>query len=371
MVLALNLSLVETTGRANLRLMTISRAVDLWLGELERRNHSERTIATYRRFLDKLADSYPHIDVDELTATQLRRFLDEQAKLRIGGRKAAATIAQNVTIVNGFYDWLTREGVVTRNPTRRNGDRILSRPRQTAPEENDAVVTVSGTEVRRLLEVANLGTWGERLAVNLLAYLGPRRRALATARLADYDQEERTITFREKGGQTIAKPVPDRLAYLLDAAVAAGVYATDDDYLIPGRAVQRRPGDRDDKIIWHLVREVAKRAGVKTHVHALRAAFAVHYLETHPGQIESLQKLMGHRRLETTLVYLRRLRRREAMETVRDLDWSPALSGESMESFAFTEKEGFEPSFDPLSLLERARREHEPVVPAESTEEVA
>lgn len=33
---------------------------------------------------------------------------------------------------------------------------------------------------------------------------------------------------------------------------------------------------------------------------------------------------MGHSRIETTLVYLRRLDRKQAMETVRDLDWSEA-----------------------------------------------
>ena len=69
------------------------------------------------------------------------------------------------------------------------------------------------------------------------------------------------------------------------------------------------------------MRRVAARAGVTAHVHAIRAAFAVRFLESHPGDLEALQPLMGHSRLETTAVYLRRLNRVQAMERVRDLTW--------------------------------------------------
>ena len=105
-------------------------------------------------------------------------------------------------------------------------------------------------------------------------------------------QLARTLRFKEKGGKTIIKPVADPLADVLDAAIWAGVYgdrdhslevelasgiglaqegegagmssgketgaksgsyslpasrrsvseADDDPYLIPGNAVQRRPG---------------------------------------------------------------------------------------------------------------------------------
>lgn len=108
------------------RLMTISHATDLWLGDLGGRNHSERTLDTYRRLLDKLAEGREHVDVDDLTATQIRRFLDAHSRKPDGSRKAPATVAQNVSIVCGFFDWLTKEGHVARNPTRRNGDRILN-----------------------------------------------------------------------------------------------------------------------------------------------------------------------------------------------------------------------------------------------------
>jgi hypothetical protein len=59
---------------------------------------------------------------------------------------------------------------------------------------------------------------------------------------------------------------------------------------------------------------VADRVGVRATVHALRRAFAVAFLTSHPGAIESLQALMNHSRINTTQVYLRALNRSKAME---------------------------------------------------------
>jgi hypothetical protein len=89
-------------------------------------------------------------------------------------------------------------------------------------------------------------------------------------------------------------------------------------------------------------------------VRGSEASFAVlraaRNLETHLGQVEDLKQLTGHRRLETTLVHLRRRRRRRSMETVRDLDWDnsgiPQNAPKLLESLPLTEKEGFEPSME-------------------------
>ena len=50
---------------------------------------------------------------------------------------------------------------------------------------------------------------------------------------------------------------------------------------------QRREGDRDDRIIWRTVKNLGARAGVEVHPHALRPAFALRFLESHPGEVEA------------------------------------------------------------------------------------
>ena len=75
-----------------------------------------------------------------------------------------------------------------------------------------------------------------------------------------------------------------------------------EDYLIPNRrpgAVRR--GERSDKIIYSTVKTVAARAGVKAHVHSLRAAFAVRFDEVNPDNVIGLREMMGHARIIETL----------------------------------------------------------------------
>jgi integrase len=103
------------------------------------------------------------------------------------------------------------------------------------------------------------------------------------------------------------RPIPDQLAAILRAALEHDDVSTGpDDYVIPNRRPSTVQGpERSAKVVWETVRRVAERAGIQAHAHAIRAAFAVHYLETHPGDLEALQALMGHTRSDTTQVYLR------------------------------------------------------------------
>ena len=193
-------------------------------------------------------------------------------------------------------------------------------------------------------------TWTEKLTLGVLAYMGPRRQACARLRVSYYDQAAQRLRFHEKGSKVIWKPVPHQLAQLIDAAIAAGVYDAEDNYLIPSVASPRRSGERDDRIIWRTVCKVATRAGVRAHTHSLRAAFAVYYLETNPGEVESLKELLGHRSILTTQVYLRRLDRSAAMERVRSLDWAE-IAGKPFDALLEAEKEGFEPSMEAFTPI--------------------
>lgn len=297
-------------------MLTTSRAVDLYLGDLTRRSRSEsgRTADSYRRVLYKFIDGLrPDEDVTALTPDDCRRFLDRYNKRKPG------TQATNYAILNSFLEWLYRQQRIKRNPL----DHV-PRPRRIPAEDLD-VTTVSTADVARLLAVAQGDT--ERLAVAIPAYMGPRRHATAMLRLTDYDQPRGRIRFREKGGKTIWKPVPAELAVMIDAAIATGAIPEPDGYLVPPEGKLTRQGDRDDRVIWRVVKRVAGRAGIEAHVHALRAAFAVFYLEQGLGPITSLQDLMGHASIRTTQDYLRRMDKEAGMESVRGLSWGGVPTG--------------------------------------------
>ena len=70
---------------------------------------------------------------------------------------------------------------------------------------------------------------------------------------------------------------------LLRAAIDAGAIGSSlESYVVPMIRKQRRQGVRDSRILLYTVKRLAERAGVDAaHVHAVRAAFAVQFLETH------------------------------------------------------------------------------------------
>jgi integrase/recombinase XerD len=299
------------------------------MGEMARRGRSRATRTAYRRILETFADRYPKAAVHELAPEDCRRFLDQWKDA------APSTMAQRVSILAGFFAWLYQEGIIEENPMAR-----VKRPPQRRPEDVE-VVSVSVDEVERIFAACD--DWQELLCISTAAYLGPRRSAIAAVRRKDADLQAGTVRFREKGGKVVVKPVPDEYLAILRAAEANGVWASPEDYLVPNRRpASVRRSERSDKVVWETVKRVARRAGVTSHVHALRAAFAVRYLETHPGDVEALKALLGHERLETTQVYLRRLDRSRAMDRVRDLSWGSVFPPSSEEAHT-----GFEPVLPP------------------------
>jgi site-specific recombinase XerD len=74
-------------------------------------------------------------------------------------------------------------------------------------------------------------------------------------------------------------------------------------WLFTGSRDPRRPMDK--KTAYYLVRQAARRAGIKRPVspHTLRHTYATHQVEA-GVHLRKLQLLMGHARLSTTLLYV-------------------------------------------------------------------
>jgi integrase len=245
---------------------------------------------------------------DQLDLSDYERFLDRWTE------SSPSTLASGVSLVRSFSRFLRDRGWASEDVAQ-----PLQRPRRKRYEDLE-VTTVTAEDVARLL--ASCADWQEMLCISTAVYLGARRAALARVRRGDVDLARGTIRFLEKGSKVAVKPLPDEYLAILLAAEADGLWSSPNDYLIPNRrAASVRRVERSDKVVWETVKRVAARAGVRAHVHALRAAFAVQFDEAHPDQVIALRELMGHTRIETTLVYLRRKNKAKAMESVRDLSW--------------------------------------------------
>ncbi len=315
----------------------LNYAIDAYMDALARLQRSKETRRTYLRVLFQLSDFVGDVDCDEITPEMCRRFLDRWVDA------SPSTLALHVSILVGFFEFLIDQTVLADSPMR-----TIRRPARKRPEDLD-VVTIASSDVERMF-AACVAT-DELVCIAFLAYTGVRRTALANLRRRDLDLDQGYVRFREKGRKVIVKPIPDELLAMLRELDADGEWVGPEEYVVRNRRPTRESGVRSSKVIYRIVTDVAKRARVRSHVHALRAAFAVRYLESPEGKLEGLKELLGHSRVETTMVYLRRLDKQRAMESVRGLSWSSALP-----SSPGMPPTGFEPVLPASPVPEPLRR---------------
>lgn len=141
----------------------------------------------------------------------------------------------------------------------------------------------------------------DRLIVQVFAYTGIRRAELRSLRPADIDTaSERLLVRRGKGGKQRVVFVPRALAQLIAAFAQqhAGAFVF----------LGRHGGPMSLRNINYILTRIGAEAGVRTPnpryvavgPHLLRHSFARNWKRS-GGSIESLQKLLGHASVKTTL----------------------------------------------------------------------
>jgi site-specific recombinase XerD len=80
----------------------------------------------------------------------------------------------------------------------------------------------------------------------------------------------------------------------------------------------------DQSYVRHLLPRLARKAGVerRVHAHGLRHAFAVDLVRS-GAPLYVVRDALGHSSVATTQVYLSRVGAHEAVDAMRDRDWSP------------------------------------------------
>ena len=141
------------------------------------------------------------------------------------------------------------------------------------------------------------------LIIQLLFDCGLRIGEVVRLRASDFDKHALTIAIRHsKGNRTRIVYYGKRLRDTLNAyAKAIGISGDRliQSYVEPGQGLSISG-------IQHIVKQILRRAGLRKRgsAHTLRHSFAVHYLNA-GGSIFSLQLLLGHAHITTTLAYLK------------------------------------------------------------------
>lgn len=275
-----------------------------FLDDLRLRNYSPRTCETYLRHLIRFARHFSRspdlLGAEEVRAYQLHLLQERKASWSVFNQAVCALrFLYRVTLQAPF--------AVTMIPY---GKRPHSLP-----------VVLSREEVALLLSLVPQPT--ERLLLQIAYACGLRASELLRLRVSDVDSSRMVLCVRQgKGGKDRMVPLSPAL---LEALRAHWRRRRPTTWLFPGRTPT---GQRSLGALQHVVRRTVLAAAFtkKVSLHTLRHSYATHLLEAGVDVI-TIQRLMGHRYLQTTAQYLH-LTAARLTQTPGLLDGLPALPAE-------------------------------------------
>src|ERR1700736_4864779 len=255
------------------------------LEELQRRNYSHRTAKTYVRIVREFAE-YFHQSPDKLGPEQIRQY---QAHLLQTKKLAASTAAQHASALRFLFIKTLRRHFLSE---------FIPLPK--CPKRLPTVL--SPEEVTRLIDSAR--NLYHRTLLMTLYSTAMRRAELCRLKVQNIDSQRMMIRINQgKGGRDREVPLSPKLLATLRVYFR---WMRPTTFLFPGTV----KGVRADvpispNIVWLACRQAAQRAGITKRLspHSLRHSCASHLLEA-GADLRTIQVLLGHSRLEHTLIYL-------------------------------------------------------------------
>lgn len=280
-----------------------------------------------------------------------------------------STQRHRLTLIKGFFRWLTRSNVTLSNPASElEMPRVERRLPKAILNEREMTKVLAQPDLTEPLGVR------DRAMMEVLYSTGVRRAELASLLLFDLDRERGTLTIRlgkNKTDRTV--PIGDRAIQWVDRYL---------DEVRPRHVVPPDAGvifltEQGEKIslshITETMRQYIEAAEVGKHgaVHIFRHSMATALLEG-GADIRAIQEMLGHRKLETTEIYTRvSIKHLKAVHDVchptgkiageeraksaaADANATPRTSEQAAELLAELEKEAGED--EPAAAAERAAR---------------
>jgi integron integrase len=303
-------------------------AIDRLVTVIRQRNYSIRTEEAYRSWTERFLAFIGHRDPPTAGAPEVISFLET---LAVRGNVAASTQNQALNALVFFYNQALDQ------PLGDLGAFIRAKRPQRLP------VVLTRGEVLRLLEPME-GVY--RLMASLLYGTGMRLMECLRLRVKDVDFAYRQIVVRDgKGQKDRVTPLPDTLSEPLRAHLEqvralheADLRQGNGEVFLPSALARKYPNaarewgwqyvfpsgrlsvdPRSGAIRRHHLHENGLQKAVKqaataarltkpANCHALRHSFATHLLET-GHDIRTVQELLGHSDVSTTMIYTHVLNR--------------------------------------------------------------
>jgi integrase/recombinase XerC len=282
----------------------LSPDVAAFLADLRRQDAAPATVRSYAADLRAFARWFPDttgeaFSARAVTPTDLREY---RGYLRTVEHKQAATINRRLAALRRFFVWAKGAGKIAELPT----EQVKGIP--AAPRTPKALAK---REVDRLLREAERHGNKRNLAILLtLRHTGLRVGELCNLRLGDVTISERkgeVLVRGGKGNKDRTIPLNNDVRRAIEAYKQVRPRVADDRLFVGQRGEPLKPQG-----VQQVVAKYARRAGLPDVTpHVLRHTFAKHVLDAGEA-LATVQRLLGHERLETTAIY--------TQPTARDLE---------------------------------------------------
>ena len=258
----------------------------------QRRTHSYTHLNVLRRLCGWLVETQNWQSLPDLRRQDLLAYVDH----RLDKGVKASSINSELAVFHGFWrELLEREQVS-------NGALLLVK----APSSAKSLPRyLKAEDLQRLLEALHSQTaqnlprdYFDRSWFYLLLHAGLRVGEVSNLRLSDCDLRQRRLLIRAgKGDRDRIVPMSDTLLKTLQAYLPVR-QTVSDDHLLIYRGVPAKP-----TLITARLRRLGSKADLKPlSPHRLRHTLAT-LLVNQGMPITSLQKLLGHQDINTTLIY--------------------------------------------------------------------
>ncbi len=267
-----------------------------FLEELQRRNASAHTIRAYAADLGDFLSYFSPPGATppaagEFDVLKIREWMADLHARRL----SAVSIRRHIAALRMFFQFLTREGVVSVNPAK-----LVRLPK--APVRLPQVMTAE-TASGLLDNVETLDRPYPKRDLAMLELLygcGVRVSELVGLNLDDLDRGEGWLRVRGKGRKERQVPYAGKAAAALDAYLHLRHARPEETALFVNHRGQRISDRGVRNIVKFYGTYLAGDSGI--HPHSFRHAYATHLLSD-GADLRSIQELLGHARLSTTQKY--------------------------------------------------------------------
>ncbi len=267
------------------------------------RGASEHTCRGYLNDLSHLegfistSGLYPTSESGEVDVRRVDRDIIRIYLRALFRSNKKSSIARKLASIRSFFQYLVREGVISRNPAKGVA---------TPKAEQYLPNTLTIDEIFRMLDApdkSNSSGLRDRAILELLYSSGIRVGELTQLNCDDVDLELGIIKVLGKGRKERIVPIGSKAIEAIRDYLRRRVFSSGDGNECP-LFINTRSGRLTDRSVRRIVGKYGKRCvfGKSITPHVLRHTFATHLLDA-GADLRDIQELLGHVSLSTTQRY--------------------------------------------------------------------